>query len=316
MVSVKLSESQAETYISRPKVETGTNRLVVACINSHQNVTISGEETQIRDIVSNMEADKVSVRRLVVNVAYHSPYMNVIASDYARSIEALEKRRPFSKCITMVSSVTGRRISLEELRTPVYWVSNMVSPVRFSDALQQLCTQSVQKIRKKLDRSHLHQLQLNSLVEIGPHSALQGPIRENLAMVQGGDKMDYSSILVRFQPALQSVLNTMGRLHCQGYPVDLESVNELNTDTSKAPAVLSNLPEYPFDHSRTYWHESRISKNYRFLKQGRLDLLRKPVPNWNDLEPEWRHFIRLDEMPWIKDHIIQGLSFIQQLECS
>lgn len=46
MVFVNLSESQARIYISRLKVGTGMNGLVVACINSHQNVTISGEETQ------------------------------------------------------------------------------------------------------------------------------------------------------------------------------------------------------------------------------------------------------------------------------
>ena len=307
MVSVNLSESQAQTYISRVKSEADGKRLVVACINSHQNVTISGEETQIREVISILEEDEVFLRRLVVDVAYHSPYMDAITSDYAKSIEVLEKGHPFSESITMISSVTGERIGSEELLTPQYWVRNMVSPVRFSDALQQLCTQSVQKIRKKLDRSHLHQFQLNSLVELGPHSALQGPIRENLSMIKDGDKLDYSSILIRFQPALQSMLDTIGRLYCQGHSVDLESVNRLYADLSKAPAALSTLPEYPFDHSRTYWHESRVSRNYRSNKKGKLDLLGKPVPDWNDLEAEWRHFIRVSEMPWVEDHVIKGL---------
>lgn len=235
MVSVKLSETEARTYISRVKVEAGRNGLVVACINSHQNITISGEEDQIREIISILEKDKVSVRRLLVDVAYHSPHMDAIASDYGRSIEFLEKGHQPSHSITMISSVSGRRTSLEELCTAQYWINNMVSPVRFSDALQQLCAQSVQKIRKKLDRSHLHQLQLNSLVEIGPHSALQAPIRENLSLVRGGDKIHYNSILIRLQGALQSALNTIGRIYCQGYPVDLESVNQVYTDASKPP---------------------------------------------------------------------------------
>lgn len=306
MVSVNLSESQARTYISKVKTEASRNGLVVACINSHQNVTISGEETKIREIISVLEEDQVFLRRLVVDVAYHSPYMDAIASDYARCIEFLEKGHLSSESTTMISSVTGRRTSLEELCSAEYWVSNMLSPVRFSDALQRLCDQSVRKIRKKLDRSHLQQFQLNSLVEIGPHSALQGPIRENLSRVKGGDKLDYSSILIRFQPALQSMLETIGRLYCQGYPVDLERVNQLCADVSKPPAVLSALPGYPFDHSRTYWHESRVSRNYRCAKQGRLDLLGKPAPDWNGLEADWRHFIRVSEMPWVEDHVIQG----------
>ena len=306
MLSVNLSESQAQTYISRVKTEAGSIGLVVACINSHQNVTISGEKTLVRELTTILEDDKVSVRRLVVDVAYHSPHMHAIASRYAQSIHDLEEGRPFSEAITMISSVTGKRTSHEELCTPQYWVKNMVCPVKFSDALQQLCAQSVQKVRKKLDRSHLHQFQLNSLVEIGPHSAMQGPIRENLSMVKGGDQIDYTSILIRSQPALQSALCSIGRLYCHGYPVNLDSVNQSYADVSKGPAVLSTLPEYPFDHSRSYWHESRISQNYRSLKQGRLDLLGKPVPDWNDLEAEWRHFIRVSEMPWVEDHAIKG----------
>lgn len=306
MLSVNLSEREARTYISRVKVEPGSNGLVVACINSHKNVTISGAEAQIRDIIPILEGDKVFVRRLVVDVAYHSPHMDAIAFDYGRSIESLEKGHQPSHSITMISSVSGRRTGQEELCTAQYWINNMVSPVRFSDALHQLCAQSVQTIRKKLDRSHLYQLQLNSLVEIGPHSALQAPIRENLSLVRGGDKIYYNSILIRFQGALQSALNAIDRIYCQGYPVDLESVNQVYTDVSKPPAVLTTLPEYPFDHSRTYWHESRTSRNYRFIKHGRLDLLGKPVPDWNDLEAEWRHFIRISEMPWVEDHVING----------
>ena len=306
MVSVNLSESEARTYIDKVKVEAGRTGLVVACINSHKNVTISGEEAQIQYIISILEKDKVSVRRLIVDVAYHSPHMDAIASDYGKSIESLEKGHQPLHSITMISSVTGQRTSLDELCTARYWVNNMVSPVRFSDALQQLCAQSVPKIRKKLDRSHLRSFQLNSLIEIGPHSALQAPIRETLSTIKDSDKLDYNSILIRFKPALQSALNTIGSIYCQGYPVDLESVNQLYTDASKAPAVLSTLPEYPFDHSRTYWHESRTSRNYRFITQGRLDLLGKPAPDWNDLEAEWRHFIRVSEMPWVEDHVING----------
>lgn len=306
MLSVNLSESQAHTYISKVKIEAGSIGLVVACINSHQNVTISGEKTQLRELTSILEEDKVFVRRLVVDVAYHSPHMHAIASEYAQSIQDLEKGHPLSEMITMISSVTGKRTSHEELCTSQYWVANMVCPVKFSDALQQLCAQSAQKVRKKLDRSHLHRFHLNSLVEIGPHSALQGPIRENLSTVKGGDQIDYSSILIRSQPALQSALSSIGRIFCHGYPVNLDSVNQLYADVSKGPAVLSTLPEYPFDHSRAYWHESRVSRNYRFLKQGRLDLLGKPVPDWNDLEAEWRHFIRVSEMPWVEDHAIKG----------
>ncbi|KAK8040974.1 Polyketide synthase [Apiospora phragmitis] len=37
--------------------------------------------------------------------------------------------------------------------------------------------------------------------------------------------------------------------------------------------VVGNLPIYSWDHSNTYWHESRLSKNYRFRPFPRHDLL-------------------------------------------
>lgn len=267
-------------------------------------------------MISVLEADEVSVRRLVVNVAYHSPYMDAIASDYARSIEALEEGRPFSKCITMISSVTGRRTSLEELRTPEYWVSSMVSPVRFSDALQQLCVQSVQEIRKKLDRSHLQRLQMNILVEIGPHSALQGPIREDLGTVKGGDKIDYSSILIRFQPALQSVLNTIGRLHCQGYPVDLESATNWIQIRQKPPQCFQPCPNIHLiipeligtkvGSARTTVSLNRAGWTF-WENQSQIGMILNLNGDTSYTYPRCRG---------LRIICSRGLSFIQQLECS
>jgi acyl transferase domain-containing protein len=70
--------------------------------------------------------------------------------------------------------------------------------------------------------------------------------------------------------------------------------------------MLTKLPPYSFNHSQRIWYESRLSKNFRNRKHPRHDLFGAPVPDWNPDQPEWRHFLRLPENPWMKDHVVTG----------
>ena len=85
------------------------------------------------------------------------------------------------------------------------------------------------------------------------------------------------------------MLETVGRLHCIGYSTDVKKAFGFSGDRRKC---LTDLPEYPFDHSKSYWHESRLSKSHRFRKYARNDLLGNRVFDWNPLEARWRNIIR------------------------
>ena len=71
-----------------------------------------------------------------------------------------------------------------------------------------------------------------------------------------------------------------------------------------------DLPSYPFNHSKRYWDESRISKNFRFRKHPRHELLGTPVPDWNQLEPRWRNFLRVSESSWIVEHEVSTVHLV------
>lgn len=303
MMSVGLSETEILPSIQKINKTLGDNGIVIACINSPKNVTVSGREVQI-DALKSLLGDRVFVRKLQVDVAYHSPQMNDIAAEYLTSIGDLEtgelrKGRP-----VMISSVTGRRISIDELCQGEYWVKNMVSQVKFSDALIELSSQSNRKMTKKLGRAHRNSILIYDILEVGPHSALQSSIRDSLKTVAREKEISYSSVLVRHVPALNTMLHMAGHLHCLGYSVNLA---EINRDERKqwevhSPMTLTNLPEYPFDRSQTFWHEGRLSKDFRLRKNPRLDLLGTPAQDWNPLEARWRKFMRLSETPWVEDH--------------
>ncbi|RAH40505.1 type I polyketide synthase [Aspergillus brunneoviolaceus CBS 621.78] len=306
MLAVGISSREVQQYLQSVASHFRELKLEVACINSPTSVTISGKASQIDFLHQILVEKKVFARKLAVNVAYHSSQMKEIAGIYQELLAELERPAKAKKPPVMISSVTGAWISEEELSKPEYWVRNLVSPVLFDDAVSKLCSQSTTSTRR-FDGSHRRNVAPDHLLEIGPHSALQGPCGDILKAVGKHDQITYIPLLRRGRSAVDCVMHGAGRLHCSGYPIDLLSVNnggELEPQHNRR--VLVNLPEYPFNHSKTYWFESRISKGYRFRRFGHTELLGVPDPDGNPMEASWRNIIRLSEMPWVEDHKINN----------
>jgi hypothetical protein len=112
----------------------------------------------------------------------------------------------------------------------------------------------------------------------------------------------YSSALVRGQSPITSIYTALGQLFCHGWNVIFENANFAGKDSKYRAQLLHCLPQYHFNHSKRYWEESRISRRLRLSPEQRLDLLGKPTADWNPLDAKWRTFIRVSEMPWVKDH--------------
>ncbi|MCJ1241972.1 hypothetical protein MMC14_009979 [Varicellaria rhodocarpa] len=208
--------------------------------------------------------------------------MEEVASEYLAKITDLEKGITFGKT-AMISSVTGYLMPTDELCKGEYWVQNLVCPVKFLDALQKVSFRSEAGVRKKLDRTHRINTTIHGLLEIGPSSALQGPIRDTLKTLAGGNDASYNSVLIRNKCAVETLLESAGRLHCQGFPFNLEQLNQPDITQLHSTMILPNLPEYPFDHSKIYWNESRDSTGFRFRQCPHLQLLGTRESNWNPL---------------------------------
>jgi acyl transferase domain-containing protein len=201
----------------------------------------------------------------------------------------------------MYSSVTGTRV--DDDLTAQYWVDNLVSPVRFTDALLSMTLES----SKGSLRVNTSNTMVQEIVEIGPHSALRSAIKEVLASQSvGSQPVAYYAVLDRNSPGTDTILNSVGALYARGTPVDLSRVNRASKwDVDGRPSeMLVNLPPYVFNHSQTTWYESRLSRNFRLRKHPRHDLFGAPVPDWNIDEPAWRNFIRISEQPWLRDHVV------------
>ncbi|OTA81899.1 hypothetical protein M434DRAFT_37315 [Hypoxylon sp. CO27-5] len=306
MASVGLSEKQAENLIATFRRESLAFGISVACINSPTNVTLAGEEHIIDKICTQLNEQAVFVRKLLVPLAYHSRQMEAISDKYTTMIGSLSG--PQEAIAPMISTVTGELITPDRLVDPSYWALNMVSTVRFSQAVTNMCAQA--DVVKKIDRSHIFASVVDHLLEVGPHSALQIPLRDIFLTLPRAKVIEYSSVLRRPHSSIETMLTAMGDIYCRGAVVNLEAVNQSleGVEHQSSPELLVDLPEYPFDHSQSYWHESRLSRNYRLREHSPHKLLGIRARDWNPQDARWRHFLRTTELPWSKEHNVNGVN--------
>ena len=111
-----------------------------------------------------------------------------------------------------VSSVTGEPIASHEVG-PFYWRSNLENQVLFSDVLQRL---------SETDKYHL--------IELGPHSALELPVKQSRTKLGiNEDDMPYSVAIIRDKDSVESILGLAGHLYLHGNSVAFEKINGLST---------------------------------------------------------------------------------------
>ncbi|KAI4263037.1 MAG: hypothetical protein L6R42_001796 [Xanthoria sp. 1 TBL-2021] len=301
MMAVGLSREHIVPYLDRLMEVEGTKNVAIGCINSPNNVTLTGKEEQLTTLAQWFKESSIFARMLKVPIAYHSSYMDAIAYDYNIAIGQLDSPQR-TECVPMISSVTRDIVTVQTLNTGGYWVRNLTSPVDFDAAFSRLLVQSNKKPRKHLGR--LQRIsRVTHVLEIGPHNVLQGAVRDILLAFSGATKPAYMPSLIRHQDAAVTLLKAVGTLHCAGHQVNIQSVNRSEHSAKPMPP---DMPQYPFNHKQSYWKEGRLSKNFRFRETARHDLLGTRNIDWNPQTAQWRNIIRLSELPWLEDHKING----------
>ena len=292
MLAVGLGEWEALPYVSQ--LSKGT--VCVACVNSPTSTTISGDEAAIDELKAILDHQKVFTRKLKVGIAYHSHHMQEGAVRYLHSLKGLKFGQP-RPSVKFISSVTATENGNDF--GPSYWVENLISKVQFSAALMKLYSD------RQTD-SRLMEDCMQSLVEIGPHGALSGYIHQTLAQL-GTTSFNYSyqPSLLRDRDGVQSMLVLCAKLFGLGFPICLPSVASL-TGANQKRSVIRDLPSYPWDHSHKYWHESRLSSDYRLRPHPEHDLLGAQIPGGNPFEPTWRKLLKVENLPWLRDHVVDN----------
>ena len=307
-MAVALSGPQVQPYLDGLTQVYGACKVQIGCYNSESNLTLTGDAEQLDYLKDLLATTGVKVHRLKVNVAYHSSQMLNLASSYEARVDTLEPGlSKASQGVIMISSVSARPVSEDELRHTAYWAKNLVEPVRFSEAFASICSNQSDPYKLKIDHSHLKLSKTDIVIEVGPHSALRGPIYEIIASTKSNTSIQYLPTNIRRSLGSRVLVELAGNLYCSGYPVDLKQVNDPK-GSKYSNTLLVDLPGYSFDHSTTYWYESRISRNIRLNPESEAIFLGRRVADWNPLDARWRMFVGQSLPSWARDHSVRGAS--------
>lgn len=287
MLAAGLSAEKAEEYLK----DTPGGSVIVACHNSPDSVTLSGDMPAIEEVTSRLEKNEIFARKLNVPLAYHSHHMMHMAQDYADSLKAILPATSSWNGALFASPVTGDIVTSPKILDAEHYVRNLTSPVLFSQAFERMCFSEMTSDGSL--RPANQEVNIDMIVEIGAHSTLSGPIRQILKE----RKIPYVSCLKRFVDAVDTMQDTACDLLSRGYPVSLKAVN-----SHENGKFVSALPSYAWNHTKAYWIEPRNYKEYRHKRFPPHELIGTLVSGGNKLTPTWRNFLRTSDISWLTDH--------------
>jgi hybrid polyketide synthase/nonribosomal peptide synthetase ACE1 len=142
-------------------------------------------------------------------------------------------------------------------------------------------------------------------IEIGPHAALKGPVIQIVSELIE-TTLPYAGLLDRKKNDLEAMADCFGSMTTLLGPssVNMQKLDQALTEAPK-PALLKALPPYAWNHARSYWQESRVSRAYR-SREAFHPLLGARTQDGSDREFRWRNFLSPRELPWLTGHMIQG----------
>jgi acyl transferase domain-containing protein len=256
MMAAGLSPESAQSLIENKGLETQAR---VACTNAPESVTLSGSLDAIETLLGDLQSQSKFARKLQTGGrAYHSHMMEEVGQLYEDLLKPVFHRTakaeglvagsdpvPLSTTeeVKMYSSVGHSPYDLQIMDSQsmgaAYWRQNLEQPVQFSSALKSLAT----------DGKKVH------LIEVGPHSALRGPIQQIRKAIGLDQKnLPYSSTLVRNEDPNLCIKTLAGTLFTRGYALAWDHVNERETSSKHEKQktklrIVHEMAKYPWDYS-------------------------------------------------------------------
>ncbi|MEU4897210.1 type I polyketide synthase, partial [Streptomyces sp. NPDC044780] len=218
MIAVQASEDEV-----LPLLAGREDRIGIAAVNGPDSVVVSGDEETALEIAADFEAQGRKTKRLTVSHAFHSPLMDGMLAEFRRVAQVLEYAPPR---IPVVSTVTGRVATAEELCSPEYWVSHVREAVRFRDGVRTLADKGA-----------------TTFLELGPDAVLTAMAQDCLPDADG---TAYAPALRGGRPEAETLSAAVALAYVRGKKADWAAPYA----TTGARTV--DLPTYAFQRQR-YW---------------------------------------------------------------
>jgi acyl transferase domain-containing protein/acyl carrier protein len=214
MAAVFCGEAQAAAALADL-----TSSAAIAAINGPGETVVSGTVTAVDEVCRRLAAHDVKTKRLRVSHAFHSPLMNPILDELARTAEGLDASAPR---VPVISNVTGE----PHLRFDgEYWRRHAREAVRFAPGLERLVEHGV-----------------SVAIEIGPSPVLSGLATRGTA----GGTITWLPSLRRGRRDWTQVLDTLATTYLHGTQIDWAGFDRGYTRRR------ISVPPYPYQRKR-YW---------------------------------------------------------------
>jgi len=271
MALVELSLDEAQRAIAGHE-----HLLSIAVSNAPRSTVLSGDPAALESVLDALKANDVFCRPVAVDVAAHSPQMDLIAGEL---VEALRDITPRAAHTPIYSTTLGRFADGLEFDA-AYWAANLRRPVLFHPALDAL-----------LDEG------FSTFVEASPHPILLPPIEET-ARTKNVEACTVPS-LRRDEPEQREMLNGVARLFERGFDVDWRGIYR--------SGEIVDLPGYPWQRQR-FWADG-AGPELSASALGTHPLLGSAFGS-ADGDWIWTSLSATDALPWLNDHAVRGANLL------
>ncbi|WP_406403276.1 type I polyketide synthase [Streptomyces uncialis] len=235
MTAVEATEEEARQALLDDRAGSaaagrGTDRdtVDIAAVNGPTSVVLSGDGDAVRRLAGAFRSLGRRTRTLNVSHAFHSARMEGMLDEFRDMAESLTYHAPG---IEIVSNLTGRTATADELRSPDHWVRHVRGTVRFLEGARRLRAEGA-----------------TAFLELGPGGVLSAMAHSCLP-----DPGECATVpLLRDGRAETDAVRTaLASLHLRGVPVDW-SAGWTGTDVRRV-----DLPTYAFQRRR-FWPEAAL----------------------------------------------------------
>ncbi|MFF4569590.1 type I polyketide synthase [Streptomyces sp. NPDC001410] len=281
MLSLDATEEEALAALAELPAAAGP--VAVAAVNAPRSVVVSGAEKAVTAVAERFEARGRRTVRLRTSHAFHSPLIEPALAEFARAASRATYREPR---IPIVSTLTGRQATGNDLRSAAYWVRHARETVRFADAVRHL----------------VREARVTAFAEVGPGTQLTSAA---MATVEAPGELVFTPTARAGHPEPDTVLAALARLHEHGTAIDWATVHRTAHPGGGGRRV--DLPTYPFQRER-YWLTEPVDPTptaARTAAGGHAVLT-----STTSLPDTGRvlctgHLSDADQ-PWLRDHVVAG----------
>ncbi len=217
MAAVFASEKQVLELIGEHK-----GVINIAAVNTPERVTITGHSDALKQCAQSFEQHKIPCKFLPVSHAFHSSLIEPMVDEFEQTGRTISYSSPV---IPFYSTLTGDLIDGNTPVNSVYWGKQIVSPVRFYDAVSSCLKDG-----------------FDLFLELGPSHTLASFGRQ----CKTDKKCLWLNSLQKKQQDMRCILSCLGRMYVNGMDMDWRKIYP------GATYQKTDIPTYPFERKKYF----------------------------------------------------------------